>query len=113
MNKIVMFVQSKIFSQHLRRKMVVSIIPPPARYFLWSLLAIGWYRLCNAADYEFRLDLLPPCIENNKNVARVEGIEMVRMNQNRFRTNGTLFVNETIEGDLQVLQNMFYKLCYL
>lgn len=64
---------------------------------------MGWCLFCNAADYEFRLDMLPPCIENNKNVARVEGIEVVRMNQNRFWTNGTLFVDEIVEGDLEVL----------
>lgn len=53
-------------------------------------------------EYEFRLDMLPPCPENMRNGIRIEKIDYKKMNNNRFSTNGSFVVNKEIDKRLQV-----------
>lgn len=58
-----------------------------------------------AVNYEFRLDLLPPCQENRQNNIRMEWFYYRKMNHNQFLINGSFVVNELMENRLQVSPN--------
>lgn len=74
----------------------------PNTYMISIFLSLVVSLICDAAHYELRIDLLPPCLENYNNSARFGPLDVLKLNQNRFKLNGTLIVNETIEGRLEV-----------
>lgn len=68
------------------------------------VLILGIRRICQATDYEFRIDILPACSENANNLIRLESLDFMRMNHNRFILNGSLVIDEAINGPIQVSQ---------
>lgn len=66
------------------------------------VLILGIRRICQATDYEFRIDILPACRENANNLIRLETLDFMRMNHNRFILNGSLVIDELINGPIQV-----------
>lgn len=62
---------------------------------------------CYGADYAMRVDVLPPCIENENNSARFGALDVRRLVKNQFQLNGTLIVNRTIIGPLEVSKLLF------
>lgn len=68
---------------------------------IWFILHLIGY--CCAIDYEFRIDLLPPCADNSKNIARLEYLDFAKMTHNRFSTNGTLVVDAVLKDPFRVI----------
>lgn len=54
------------------------------------------------AEYDLRIDWLPPCPENGNNPARLSSMDLIKRYPNKFYLNGSLIVNQTIEGRLEV-----------
>lgn len=73
------------------------------KFFHIIFLTSNLITFCSATDYEFRIDLLPPCVENNKNDARLEYLDFSKMTHNRFSTNGTLAVDSVLTDPLRVI----------
>lgn len=70
------------------------------------ILFISFIYCSNGVDYGMRIDLLPPCIENENNSARFGVLAVRRLLNNQFKLNGTLIVDRTIDGPLEV--SIFY-----
>lgn len=74
------------------------------KWCLCSCLTVflSYIQYCCGADFGVRLDLMPPCVENEKNSARFGATELRRVHPNKYQVNGTLIVSRTVTGPLQV-----------
>lgn len=74
------------------------------KWCLCSILPISLFYIqyCSGFDLGVRLDLMPPCVENEKNSARFGATELLRVHPNKYQVNGTLIVDRTVTGPLQV-----------
>lgn len=64
--------------------------------FMWLIFR------CTGAEYDMRIDLIPPCSESVNSPAYFGPMNIVRLQMNTFQLNGSLIVNETIGGPLEV-----------
>lgn len=73
-------------------------------YFLIPPIICIYY--CNGSNIGIRLEVIPPCIENEKNAARFGATQLRRLHE-QYQVNGTLIVDRTITGPLQVSYSSF------
>lgn len=92
---------TSILLKHKMHSAINDYLPTNTHMF-YIFFSIVVSLICDAAHYEMRIDLLSPCRENDNNSARFGPLDVLKLNQNRFKLNGTLIVNETIEGRLEV-----------